>query len=210
MVIGFALSWIPYVDFIGGLLVLIGLILVFLGRRGYGPDHEHDATVGAVLIFLSVLASFILAVALVIGIVDAVQTPGATPSSVASALDAALDDAFIGAAVVGVLGGIGQVVLVYALSDRTARVLLWAGFVSATVLSVVVALILLPEVTSAVTQATSGSSINVGPINQLETSSTILSLTKVLPSLLFALGYYRVREEALRRSLPPVPTNPLA
>lgn len=205
MVIGFALSWIPYVAFVGGLLLLIGIILVFLGRRAYGADHAHDAMVGAVLIFISVLASFILGVTLVVGIIGIVETPGASPASLASSLNGALETAFVGAVVVGVIGGIGQVVLIYALADRTARLLLWAGFVTSIVISVVIALVLLPEVSNAVTQATSGSTINPGPIDSLETLSTILGLTKVLPCLLFALGYYRARDEAVRRGQPSAP-----
>jgi len=204
LVIGIAVSWIPYVDIIGGLIALIGVILVFMGRRAYGPEHHRDVLAGGVLFVVSILASIGLAVALVAALLGAatVSTSGSVTFN-SSALEGALQVAFVGAAVVGIIGGLSRVILVYALSDRTSRILLWAGFFLSVALSIVVLLILYPQVVTAVNSATSGTSFNDAPISSLSTESSLLGATNIVPAVLFAWAYWRAREEALSRTASP-------
>lgn len=197
LVIGFALSWIPYVDVIGGLLALIGIILVFLGRAGFGPIHHRDVVIGGVLYLLTLLGVLILAVSFVAAIISAAPAPGAPLSSLGATLTSDLMYFLVGAAVLGILGALGQVIMVYGLADRTTRGLLWLGFVAGTVLPIVSLLILWPDIATAVSQATSGTSLNLAPLNQIEATENLLSLTKVVPSVLFAWAYYRCRSWAI-------------
>ncbi len=198
LVIGYAISWIPYVGTIGGLLALVGIIFVFLGRRGYGKSHHRYVVIGGVLFVLTFFAGIILAVSFVLGLISQVPPTGSTLSAFGTTLESDLQWLFIGAAVLGVLSSLSQVVMVYALADRTARLLLWLGFIFGVVTSVVILLILWPEVSTAVRQATSGTSFNSGPIDSLETTSDLLGLIKIVPSVLFAWAYYRCRDWARR------------
>jgi len=204
IVIGIALSWIPYVDIIGGLIALIGIILVFMGRRAYGPEHHRDVVAGGVLFVVSILATIGLAIALVAALLSAasVSTTGGVTFN-ASALKGALEVFFVGAAVVGIIGGLSRVILVYALSDPTTRILLWVGFVLSVAVSILVLLILYPEIVTAINSATSGSTYNNGPVSSLTDKSDILGVLNAAPSALFAWAYWRVREEALRRVASP-------
>ncbi len=198
LVIGFALGWIPYISVVGGLLALVGIILVFLGRRGYGPLHRRYVVIGAALLILALLADFTLSISFVLGIVSLTPpSPGSNLSSLGAAITADLATLVIGTAVLGVLASLSRVIMVYALADHAARNLLWLGFITGTVLSVVVFVIVWPEIATAVSQATSGTTFNVGPLNQLETTLDLLGLTGVVPSALFAWAYFRCRARAL-------------
>ena len=209
IVIGIALSWIPYVDIIGGLIALIGIILVFMGRRAYGPDHHRDVVAGGALFVVSILASVGLGIGLVVAFLGAATVSSSgTVTFNASALQGDLQVFFIAAAVVGIIGGLSQVILVYALSDRTTRILLWAGFVLSIALSLIILFILYPQVVTAVSQATSGSTYNAGPINSLDNESDLLGALKVVPSVLFAWAYWRAREVAISRAASPAYTPP--
>jgi hypothetical protein len=193
------LSWIPYLDFIGDILVLIGVILVILGRRGFGDDHRRNVVVGGLLFFLTIIATVALAVWFAVTLIGQAGASGATLSSLGSALNSDLAALFVGAAVIGVIGGLAQVIIPYALSDRETRILLWAAYLISVALSIVILVVLYPEIASAVSQATSGSKFNRGPIDSLETTSTLLGVSKAIPSLLFAWAYWRAREEAMHR-----------
>ncbi len=210
LVIGFAISWIPYVGTIGGLLALVGIIFVFLGRRGYGEAHHRYVVVGGVLYVLTLFAGIILGVSFVLGLISQVPPAGTSLSAFGAALTSDLEWLFVGAAVLGILGSLSQVIMVYALADRATRILLWLGFLSGVVTSIVILLILWPEVATAVSQATSGTSFNSGPISQIETTSDILGLIKIAPSLLFAWAYYRCREHAMNPPGGPTPSVPRA
>lgn len=198
LVIGFALGWIPYISIAGGLIAIIGVILLVLGRRGYGERHQRNASIGGALYFLSLVAAFVVGVAFVGALVGQASSAGTDLTAFGTELTNDLLTLFVASAVFGVIAAIAQVIMVYDLADGTTRILLWAGFVTGVALSVAIGFILLPEIASAVQQATSGSTIDLGPINQLQTTATLLGLTKIVPSLLFAWAYYRCRDEALR------------
>lgn len=209
LVIGIALSWIPYVDIIGGLIALVGIILVFMGRRAYGPEHHRDVLAGGVLFVVSILATVGLTIGLVVALLSSttVSSTGAVTFN-ASALQGDLQVFFVGAAVVAIIGGLSRVILVYALSDRTTRILLWAGFFLSVALSIVILLILYPQIVTAVNQATSGSSYNSGPVSSLETEGDLLGAINVVPVVLFAWAYWRARDEALSRTASPAYSPP--
>jgi hypothetical protein len=203
LVIGIALSWIPYISFIGFILALIGIILVILGRRAYGPEHHRYVVVGGVLFVIAILATVGLTIGLVVALIGQVTVTGSSVSLASGALQSDFEAFFIGAAVVGILGGLSRVILVYGLSDRTTRILLWAGFAVSVALSLIVLLVLYPQIVTAVNQATSGSTINNTPLTNLQTESTLLGLSNVLPALLFAWAYWRAREQAVVRMASP-------
>ena len=203
LVIGIALSWIPYLSFLGGILALIGIILVFLGRRAYGPEHHRYVVAGGALFVITILATVGLTIGLVVALLGQVTVTGNSVSLASGALQSDFQVFFIGAAVVGILGGLSRVILVYGLSDKTTRILLWGGFVASIVLSIVILAVLYPQIVNAVNQATSGSTVNTGPIDNLQNESTLLGLINILPAFLFAWAYWRCREEAIRRTASP-------
>ena len=203
VIIGLALSWLPYISALGGLLVLIGVVLLFMGRRAYGPEHQRFVVLGGILILITFLATILAALVLFGAIISAAQTPGATASQVSSLLQQDLTAFFVTVAVIGALSALARVLLPYGLADRTTRILLWAGFVTGVVISVVVLVVILPQVNSAISQAaaqaSAGTPIDTGPIQQVESTATLLGLANGISVLFFVWAYYRAREEARHR-----------
>lgn len=198
LIIGFLLDWIPYVSILGSLLILIGALLVFLGRHAFSSAHARNAAIGAVLILIVLLSSF----GLTIWFVGAVLGQAAQASTNLASISAALQSEFaallIGAAVLGVLNELGFVILVYSLADRTSRIMLWAALLAGTVIAATTGAILVPQVVTAVGQATSGSTFDAGPITQLQATATLFGIANIVPNLLFAWAYYRCRTQLTR------------
>jgi len=94
---------------------------------------------------------------------------------------------------------LAAVIVVYDLADGTTRTLLWLGFVLGCAISIATVAYLLPQIQQAISQATSGSTLDPGPINSLETTATVLGIAKIVPDLLFAWAYLRARDAASDR-----------
>jgi len=207
MMVGFALSWIPYVDFVAGIVALVGLIFLVLGRWGFGLRHAQFVVVSLVVLVVAGLVDFGVIIGVAAEVASTAGQPGVTLSQIGSELNASLLTLFVATAVLAVVGSIAEVLLVEAIADRTSKVLLWLGVLANAALAVVTVVWLLPQVQGAVAEATSGTSVNLGPINALETTSTLFGLTHVVPSVLFVWAYYRVREAVITDRLPRTGTS---
>jgi hypothetical protein len=198
MIVAFALGWIPYVSYIGGLIALVGLILLFLGRWGYDDRHHNFVLAGIVLLILVLVASFVVVLGFAAAVVGDAQSTTSL-SGLTSTVQGQIDALLVATAVLGAFSGVAHVLIPYGLADRTTRYLLWTAFLLQVAVSIIVLALLLPMVNSAVSQSLSGSTFNAGPIGDLQTSSALIGMLSVGPSALFALGYYRVRSTAIVR-----------
>ena len=196
MILGFAIIWVPYVDLLGGLLLLVGVILVFLGRDSFPGKHSTYVSVGGAMVILGLVASLVVGVSFAVGVESEAMTPGLTLSQFGTALQGDLYGLFVAAAVVGAITYLGYVLLVYALADRATRAFLWGGFLSELAVSVGLLVYLVPKISAAISQATSGTTVDLTPISQLQSTDTILGALNIIPALLFAWSYYRLREQA--------------
>src|SRR2546422_3394852 len=64
LVIGLAISWIPFIGAIGGLVALIGALLVILGREPFGREHARNTILALVFFFVGIGATAAGALAL--------------------------------------------------------------------------------------------------------------------------------------------------
>lgn len=198
LVIGSLLSWVPYVDLLGDLLLFVGVLMVFLGRWAFDQAHVRAAGVGAGLVVAGTLGAVIAGFVFAGALVDDADTGGATLSQVGAALKTDLAALFVVSLVVGTISRLGQVILVYRLSTPKIRGLLWSGFLTGELIAIATLVYLLPRIESAVTQATSGSTVDLGPINQLTATATLWGLAGIVPAILFAIAYYQIRERERR------------
>jgi len=199
LVIGFAMSWVPYLSFVGDILAFVGIIVVIVGRRGFGPEHQRNVVIGGVLFIVTLVGAVGLAVWFVFALLGQASASGTGVTIAASQLQGDFEALFIGAALLGILGSLSRVIMVYGLADRTTRTLLWAGFVASVAVSLLVLAVLYPQIVTAINQATSGSTIDTGPLTSLQGEETLLGLLNVLPAALFAWAYWRAREESMNR-----------
>lgn len=205
-IIGFLLVWIPDVDIVGGLLVLVGAFLIFLGRRGFGERHRRSVAAGVALILIGLVGTFLAAVIYALSIVAAAVMPGVTIAQIGSQISGDLTFFVAATATLGILTVVGEILLVYQLADPRARQILWAGLAAQIAAAAGVIVIVLPAVSSAISQATSTGTLNLAPINALETKAQLVELVGAIPALLFAWGYYRTRRAISRRDEPGAPS----
>lgn len=193
LAIGFALSWIPYVDILAAVLGLVGVVLVILGRSGFDDPHARYVLLGTVLLVVGVLVSFFGGLAFLSSVVNE-GASGDTGSTLTHALQGDVTGVFEISVLAAIVTGLGNLVLVYALADRPTRVLLWGSFLSRAVLTALVVAVLLPQVNGAVAQAVASNPPNLAPVEALQGMSQTLSLVLVVPALLSAYAFARTRD----------------
>ena len=198
MVIGFLLDWLPYISDLGGLLILIGAVLVFLGRHGFGEAQVTSAARGMALIVISFVATIGLAVWFVAALVGQFVQSTAGQYSAGPGVDAVLQAFLYGIVAVGVLGALGYAVLGWGLADRPTRNLLLVGFVAQVAVSVLLVVLLLPVITSVINQTIANPSSN--PASGFQNQLYVYELVDGIPAGLFAWAYLRVRRSAIALS----------
>ncbi len=187
LAIGAALGWIPVVSLLGGLLILIGAILVILGREAFGAAHERNVPIAIVLYIIGVIGGFLLADSLTGQVEAAASLPAA---QVSGAVEAAFNTFLIGGVIVGIFGGLGSVLFLYALMDTPGKLLLWTSFVASFAILFLVWAIIIGQVGSAVSAAYATNPPDTGPINALDAQVTTLRLLNAIPDLLLAAAAY--------------------
>ncbi|MCI4354599.1 MAG: hypothetical protein L3K06_04465, partial [Thermoplasmata archaeon] len=191
LTVGIGISWIPYIGGIGGLLVLVGILLLFLGRHGFTERHRASVVLGGALLLVALVGSLVVGL-WVAGSILGAATPGATPQDVANAAVTALQNAAIAAVVLGAMSGVGRLLLVWELADKANRWLLLAGMVLALLLGVLILGYELPLFSQALQQATAGGSYDRGPIDALSAEVQVIGVLQVIPSAISAFAYYRI------------------
>jgi hypothetical protein len=192
MIIAFALLWIPYVSSLGALLALIGLIFLWLGRNGFGPAHRRNVLLGGVCVVIGLVTGIAVGAWFVDSILTQ-ATPGESPSAIGAIFQSDLGVLFVVGLGTATLTAIAYVALPYALADPTSRILLISAAALTVVISAITIAIIFPQISGAVTQATSGSSINTAPITALEGESALLGSAQFVPYMMFLWAYYRTR-----------------
>jgi len=201
LVIAFALAWIPFVDFVGGILTLIGLIYLWTGRRELGPVHAGEVKVGVLLLVCGIVLAFAGAIALVAATFSFhISFNGTQPAVTHPPITLALE------VVVAVILTAGAALaaacwmrLTYSLADATTRNLLWAAGVLDVVFA---ALYAVSEVQAfaSVSSVFSGGTTS-GPLP----NPLLVGLLLAVPDLLFLVAYFQVRKRLLEGDFPGAP-----
>src|SRR2546427_10291171 len=101
LLIGTLLQWLPLISIIGVILLLVGAILVILGRKAFGPAHARKVMISILLFFIGVIiavvAGIILAGALPSGFFGGTPSPAVEPSAPDNYLLVAMVAAIVGA-----------------------------------------------------------------------------------------------------------------
>lgn len=203
LLIGGLLSWIPVISLIGDLLLLIGAILVIIGRRAFGAAHSRNVIVALLLYIFAFIGVVALAVVLAFSIAAAIRTSSTDPTGSANAIANALNSFLIGAIVVGAIDGIASVLFTYALQQRIGKAVLWAAFVAGVAISIAVFAIVSSAFASAIAQATSGGTFNRAPLDALRNQISGLGLLSAIPALLFSAATYLAWSRVNRGEIPP-------
>ncbi|MEE9174488.1 MAG: hypothetical protein V3U30_05885 [Thermoplasmata archaeon] len=178
--IGVLLSWVPYVSFAGIIIVLVGAILVIVGRKAFGPAHSRNVLI-ALALFVGGIVGLVAVLVLLVNAIITTAVP-TTPEEVL-----ALMTTYIPALlVIGGISGLSYPLLAHAVSSRTGQILLWVGY-AATLGILVVTYITLIGIFEAAAAVTGDP---FGFLTAFLTAFLTIFLLFVVSSVLYAVGYY--------------------
>lgn len=198
LLFGSLLSWVPYgVAVLGDVLLLVGAILVILGRKAFGPAHSRNVVISIVVFCIGIVTVIGVAIVAILPSLPSIINAGGvmTPAVRAGVQNAGLEGAIAAAVVIG----IAEVQFIYALQVPRGRLLLWAGYAANLAVAVAIYVVLNPIYNAVVTQADFDSAL------RLQVSYSIFS---AIPALLFAAADYLAWSRINRREIPPAPVPP--
>ncbi len=187
LAIGSALGWIPVISLLGGFLVLVGAVLVILGREAFGASHSRNVVLALVLYLIGLFGVFILAASFAGSLEAAVALPA---SEVAGAVSQAFDSFLIGGIIVGLFSGFAVVLFLYSLLDTPGKILIWGSFFAAFGILILVWAVISGEVTNAIEASLATTPPDAGPLLALDAQLNGLKLLNVIPDLLLAGAAY--------------------
>ncbi len=205
LLVGFLIGWLPIIGLLGGILILVGAILVILGRKAFGAMHARNVILSLVLFFVGIIGAIALGVVFAFSLISSV---GQNPQDFGRAFAAAFNNLLIGAIVLGAISGLASVLFTYALQNQTGKMLLWAGYAANIIIAIAIFAIVGPLITAAVSQATSGSTVNMAPLAALQAQQSSYNLLNAIPSLLFAGACYLAWNRVNRSEIPPPAVPP--
>jgi hypothetical protein len=207
LIIGILLGPLPYVNFVGGILAIVGAILVIVGRKAFGPTHSRN-TIWSIVIYcvgiaIVVVGSVAFFFAVVSASISSASGGTANSTTVAQSLSSSFDILLIGAAVGGAVIGLANILFTYAIQNRRGRVFLWGGYAAGLAVSIVEFMIIAPLISNAASQAFTGTTYNPAPFSALQAQQQVLSLLGFIPAILYATAIYIAWSRIGKGEIPP-------
>lgn len=191
--IGYLISWIPFIGGLGGIVVIIGAILVIIGREAFGHAHARNVIVAIIvwIVGIAILIATIIAI-FIAAFTSAITNPG---SRIAVPLEYTVI-LLIAAAI----EGIASVLLTYELQNNIGRALLWTAYVLGIVLGIVNGFLIVPQFAG-----TRG-------LFQVSGAFVITGLLAAPSAIMYGVAFYMARERIERKEIPtpeqpPSPTS---
>lgn len=208
LLIGSLLGWVPLIGIVGSILILIGAILVILGRKPFGPVHSRNVFISVGLFVFGIVGAIVLAMMLVAAMFSAMPPFGTANPNARAAIESAFNNLLIGVVIISAISSLASVFFTYAIQNTTGRVLLWLGYGMGMVVQIVIFAIVGPVVSSAVEEAFATGIYNPAPLEALQLRMQTLGLMGAIPSLLYAGAYYLVWSRINRGEIPAPPSQP--
>lgn len=185
--IGLFLSWIPFINLIGGIIELVGAILVILGRKAFGTKHARNVF-WSVIIFIVGIVSTIVTFFIVISYSIISTGPTGSPATIASPFGGSIPIvSLVSTTVIGFV----YVLFVYELEEKSGRILLWFGYAS--------------NIATAATNLLVLTNLSLAAAVEL---LLVEILVGIIPAVLFGVAYFLARERIVRGEIPG-PMQPL-
>jgi hypothetical protein len=195
--IGFSLAWIPEIGILGGLIVFVGLIYLFLGREAFDDTHRRLVVVGGALFVISGIIAGVEFLSFAASIAQSASQPGETPAQFIDTLTGQFQSYFLVVLFASVLGALGQALVIFRIADAPTKGILGIAVASGLAISILIYESLAPQITTVFQEATNGTTYNPAPIDALLNQIQLLSALRIVPDLLFAYAYWRTRTRVM-------------
>jgi len=202
LIIGLLLAPIPYVNYVGGILAIVGAILVILGREVFGLRHSRFVIASLIIYLIGLGIVFINAFGFGFSLATAAFS---NPNSIGQAVIDAFNQFLIVLVIGGAVTGIAVLLFTYALQNSTGRILLWTGFASNLAVGILIFYIISGEVTSELQPGTSSGTSVISILLALQGQIQVLSLLNLVPAVMSATAFYLVRSRINHGELPQAP-----
>lgn len=110
---------------IGGLLTLIGLILIVVGRREYGEKHSKFAMYAAVIFVLSIVIATVFSI--MISMINLISNSPTNPNIILLQIP-----------ITSTIGGLVYIFLLYELEDKKGKIVLFLAFIATIIASILI------------------------------------------------------------------------
>ena len=212
LIVGTLPGPLPYANFVGGILAIVGAILVIVGRKAFGPAHSRNTIWSMIIFCLGLAIVFVSSVVFFMAVTSAAfanATGNAlNPATLSQTLSSSFNTLLIGAAIGGAILGIAQVLFTYAIQNQNGKILLWCGYVASLAVIVVELIIISPLIANAASQSFTGTTYNPQPFNSLQTELGLLRFLGFIPAVLFASALYIARSRIGKGEFPSTVEQP--
>jgi len=178
LVIGFLISWIPFINFIGTILELVGAVLVILGRHAFGGEHSRNVLWSIIIFIVGIVAGVVAAFVVIFSAIASNLrsfNQNTSPTFRSPLFDTTAF--FVGILIGVIIAQISYVLLTFALQKRNGRILLLVAYPATIVATFVNFFILRGDI-------------------------LLSALPSLAPSLLYAYAYNLARSRVGRGEIP--------
>lgn len=200
LIVAVLLLWIPYIQYLGDLLAIIGGILIIMGRDAFGSRHSRNVILTIVIYIIGILIEVGIVLDFTFSIVSAAQSGNS--GILRSTIQNSTLFLLVGSVVVGAFTGLVYVLAFYELESERGKKLLWLAYVVQLVILVGVFSLLYPQLSGALNAAFSTNPISVAPISALQTKETLYGMLSAIPMIIYAYTFNLARIRLNNREIP--------
>jgi len=183
----------PILNYLGGILAIVGAVLMILGRGAFGDAHSRNVVLSVVIYIVGLVILFIIGASFALSIAS-IELSGASGASAAAAISSSFNDLLTGAIVVGAVLGVATILFTYAIQSRTGRILLLAGYVSSLLIGIMVFSIIGPQLSTVVSNSIATRNVDRSGIDALQSEIQLLRFLNFIPGIIYAVAYYLLWE----------------
>ncbi|MHB1636779.1 MAG: hypothetical protein ACYCR7_01755 [Thermoplasmataceae archaeon] len=186
--IGTLLLWIPYIQYLGILINLIGVILILLNKNSFESAH-------GTYVILSILI-WILGFAVILGGVFAIasqmMSSSLSPTGLQSSFNGYLQEIVLVSITGALITSVSYVLISLGLQDETGKLLLFVGLMAFIIVEIVIGVFLYSALPAFVSKATSSGTYNPTYLSQFQSNMQFYSILSVIPDAIFGIIYLRL------------------
>jgi len=211
LLVGTLISWLPRIGALGGLLILIGAILVILGRKAFGAAHSRNVIVSILLVIVGIVIGAVAVIVLAFSIASSF-IPGNPPTQ--AAVTSAFNNFLIILLVGVIVSGLATVFFTYAIQDKRGRMLLLGGYAVNIVIQLATLVLVSQAIGTIVAAMFPGGTYDPtqATIALADFSSRVQTLgyLAAIPALIYAAAYYLVWNRINKGEIPASTAPPMA
>lgn len=187
MTIGLFLEWIPDIDYVGVLLMIIGTIYMIMGRHGFGDKHSRYVKI-AVAIYI--IMSIIIFISILTFVFSTLLSISMTTNGGANIPVTSFNEFILVIMAMGAILSLSYLILIWAISGSFGRKILMIGYAAQIIISGVILGIMTPEIDSSLNDLNNFTSREASLLSEIGRYSFL----GAIPLLIYAYAYFLARQ----------------